>query len=237
LIPRHTLALPHGRLVAVDVPPALTDELRDALHPDELAHALTLGPGRQPTFAAGRVALRAALAAIASDATEAARLTGVPYLPDSDGAPTLPPGVRASISHKRTLAVALAAPAEPNGAPATLGVDLEDDRALRVDISRRVLTAAERTRVAALPPEGRDRGLIGHFALKEAFYKAVNGFRLAHVSFQNVEVSEISADGAVRFAGPLLLEQQLAINGWLGNPIAGYIVASVRARAHRQSRN
>jgi 4'-phosphopantetheinyl transferase EntD len=231
--PRFTLDLPHGRLVAVDVPDALTDELRAALHADELAHVLTLGPGRQPTFAAGRVALRAALVAIAADPAHAARLSAMPYLPDPDGAPALPPGVLASISHKRALAVALAAPAEPDGAPAALGVDLEDDRPLRVDISRRVLTEGERARVSALPPADRDRGLIEHFALKEAFYKAVNGFRLAHVSFHNVEVTRISAHGAVQFAGPLLLEQQLAINGWLGTPIAGYVVASVRACANR----
>ena len=226
-----TLDLPHGRLVAVDIPPALTDELGAALHPGELAHAITLGPGRQASFAAGRVALRAALVAVAADPGEAARLSGMPYLPDPHGAPTLPPGVLASISHKRTLAVALAAPAEPDGAPAAVGVDLEEDRPPRVDISRRVLTDGERARLSALPPPDRDRGLIAHFALKEAFYKAVNGFGLAHVSFHNVEVTGISADGTARFAGPLLLEQQLSINGWIGNPIGGYVVASVRARA------
>jgi 4'-phosphopantetheinyl transferase EntD len=233
-VPRLILDLPHGRLVAVDIPPALTDELRAALHPDELAHALTLGPGRQVSFAAGRVALRAALLAVTADPAEAARLSGMPYLPDPHGAPTLPAGVLGSISHKRVVAVALAARAERDGAPAAVGVDLEDDRSLRVDISRRVLTEGERARVAALPPD-RDRDLIRYFALKEAFYKAVNGFAATPVWFQNVEVADISADGAARFAAPLLLEQQLSISGWIGNPLPGYVVASVhaRARAHR----
>jgi enterobactin synthetase component D len=229
LNPKFTLDLPHGHLVGVDIPPVLTDEFRAALHPDELAYASALGEGRQASFAAGRVALRAAI--LAADPGAAARLAAMPYLPAPDGGPTLPPGVLASISHKRRLAVALAALAGPDDAGAALGVDLEDDRPLRVDISRRVLTEGELRRAAALPPSERDRNLIQHFSLKEALYKAVNGFGLAHVTFHNVEVTQIAADGCARFAVPVLLQQQLAIAGWIGNPIAGYVVASVQARA------
>jgi phosphopantetheine--protein transferase-like protein len=228
LLPAFTRALPHGQLAAVDISPAYTADLRAALHPDERAHADDLPPGRQPSFAAGRVALRAAVQAIARDPAEAARLAAHACLPADDGAPLLPPGVLASISHKRTLAVALAAPAPLTGA-AALGVDLEEDRRLRVDISRRVLTERERARAAALPPAERDRCLIRHFTLKEAFYKAVNGFGLARVSFRTVEVLDVSANGPVQFAAPLLLEQHLAISGWIGTPIDGYVVASVRA--------
>jgi enterobactin synthetase component D len=226
--PNFTLGLPHGHFVGVDIPPVLTDELRAALHPDELAYASAMGEGRQASFAAGRVALRAAI--VAADPAAAARLSAMPYLPAPDGGPTLPPGVLASISHKRRLAVALAARAGPD-AGAALGVDLEDDRPLRVDISRRVLTQGELRRAAALPPSERDRNLIQHFSLKEALYKAVNGFGLAPVTFHNVEVTQISSDGSARFAVPVLLQQQYAITGWIGNPIAGYVVASVQARA------
>jgi 4'-phosphopantetheinyl transferase EntD len=229
LNPKFTLDLPHGQIAGVDIPPVLTDELRAALHPDELAYASTLGEGRQASFAAGRVALRAAI--LAADPGTAARLSAMPYLPGPDGSPSLPPGVLASISHKRRLAVALAALAGLDGAGAALGVDLEDDRPLRVDISRRVLTEGELRRAAALPPSERDRNLIQHFSLKEALYKAVNGFGLTPVTFHNVEVTQIAADGSAWFAVPVLLQQQLAITGWIGNPIAGYVVASVQARA------
>jgi hypothetical protein len=85
--------------------------------------------------------------------------------------------------------------------------------------------------VAALPPPERDRALIRHFTVKEALYKAVNGFGLARVSFHDVEVTGFSADGSTRIAAPVL-EQQLCFSGWLGKPIAGYVVASVRA--HRR---
>ena len=53
--------LPHGHLVGVAIPDALTPELWAGLHPDERAFATTLAPARQLAFTAGRVALRAAL--------------------------------------------------------------------------------------------------------------------------------------------------------------------------------
>ena len=153
-----------------------------------------------------------------ADPATAAAWRAAACLPDPLAPRRCRAGVLASISHKRTLAVALAAPApaDRDRPAAALGVDLEEDRALRVDISRRVLTESERARLAALPPPSVIEISSTHFTLKEAFYKAVNGFGLAHVSFQNVEVSRISADGSAEFAAPLLLEQQLTINGWIG---------------------
>jgi phosphopantetheine--protein transferase-like protein len=229
---KFALDLPHGHCVAVEIPPMLTYQLRGALHPEEQAFVDRLGPGRQASFAAGRAALRAALAAVAPDPTAAAAWHAAACLPDPQGAPSLPAGALASISHKRTLAIALAAPAPADSVTfprAALGVDLEEDRTLKVDISRRVLTANEHARLAALPAHERDRSLIQHFSLKEAFYKAVNGFELAHVSFHDVEVTRIYADGTAEFAAPVLLEQQLTINGWIGSFVDGHVVASVRA--------
>jgi 4'-phosphopantetheinyl transferase EntD len=225
MTPEFTLALPHGTCVGVAIPTALTAELRAALHPEERALVDTLAPGRQPSFAAGRVALRAAIAAAGGPSDR-------PCLPRADGAPDLPSGVLASISHKRRLAIALAAPA-PDDPLAGLGVDLEEDRRLRIDIAGRVLTADERARLDGLLPDERDRRLIQHFCLKEAFYKAVNGFGLAPVSFRNVEVRHISAAGPVQFSPPLLLAQQLRIDGWIGRPLPGYVVASVRTDGAR----
>jgi 4'-phosphopantetheinyl transferase EntD len=225
-------ALPHGLGVAVPIPadaaqdPAALAELAAALHPEERRHLATLGPGRQPGFAAGRVALRAALAAQGLP-------SGGPLLSDERGAPRLPAGALGSISHKRALAIAVAAPAGPDGAPAALGVDLEEDRPLRVDISRRVLTERERTELAASPPDRRDRDLIIRFCLKEAFYKAVNPFVRRYVSFLDVLVDTIARDGHASFQAHLLEEQGLSAAGWVGSPcagrLAGYLVACVRA--------
>ena len=246
MIPRFSLDLPHGRCVGIDIPAGLTPELNAALLPDEQVYLTSLAPTRQPSFAAGRVALRAALGAIAGDPEQSRDFTRHALLSDAGGAPLLPDGALGSISHKRTLAIALAALAPARDAPrAALGVDLEEYRLLRVDITRRVLTERERAHLAASIGEAdaaeltleRDRRLIQYFSLKEAFYKAVNGFGLAHVSFQNVEVSSISADGAVAFAPPPLLQQRLEISGWITSPLAGYVVASTRAQLRTVSRD
>jgi 4'-phosphopantetheinyl transferase EntD len=230
------LKLPHGLCVAVAIPPAggdpagdaALDQLAAALHPEERRHLITLAPGRQPAFAAGRVALRAALQAQALP-------DDVPLLPDERGAPRLPTGALGSISHKRTLALALAAPHPAGAPPAALGLDLEDDRPLRVDISRRVLTSVERAELAASPGDHRDRDLITRFCLKEAFYKAVNPFVRRYVSFLDVRVEAVGHNGYASFQAGLLREQRLAAEGWVALPdtiLPGYIVASVRAEQH-----
>ena len=75
------------------------------LDPEERRFLAGLPEGRQASFAAGRAALRAALGDLG--------LPLAPLLPDGRGGPRLPPGALGSISHKRRLAVALAAPAPP----------------------------------------------------------------------------------------------------------------------------
>jgi 4'-phosphopantetheinyl transferase EntD len=210
--------LPHGRCVAVAIPAEVTAELLARLHPEERRHLAGLPEGRQPSFAAGRAALRTALTELG--------LPSEALLPDERGAPSLPAGVLGSISHKRTLAIALAAHA-PGDAAAALGVDLEEDRPLRVDISRRVLTEGERRTLAQATVEQRDRDLIRRFSLKEAFYKAVNPFVRGYVSFHDVEVTGIDGDGRAGFAAALLEQRKLVAEGWVGLPISGFTVASV----------
>jgi 4'-phosphopantetheinyl transferase EntD len=126
---------------------------------------------------AGRLALRAAL--------EDLGLGGAPLLATDRGAPLVPEGALGSISHKRTLAVAVAAPRTPG---LQLGVDLEEDAPLRFDISRRVLTTRELDELAQLTPPARDRAVLLRLSAKEAIYKALDPFVRRYVSFQEAEV-------------------------------------------------
>jgi enterobactin synthetase component D len=214
-----------GRLVGV----ALPDEedaigleaLVAALGPEEQAFARGLPPARRATWAGGRVALRAALAQLGIAAPE------IP--PTPRGAPALPAGVVGSISHKPTLAVALAARSEGPGA-ATLGLDLELDRAPRVDISARVLTVAERARLDALPsPAARVRELMLSFAAKEALYKALDPWLARFISFQDVELSR-GADGTPRASfAPRAGEPSFTLE-LAEEPVAGFLVVAARCR-------
>src|SRR5262249_37648337 len=124
------LALEHGLCVGVWLPrtgedaDALASASSAVLLAEELALAATMTPVRRRTWIGGRAALRLALAR--------AGIAAPPVLVDDRGAPALPPGVGASISHKEELAVALVA-REPGGA--RIGVDVEGDRPRPIDIS------------------------------------------------------------------------------------------------------
>jgi 4'-phosphopantetheinyl transferase EntD len=166
------LDLPHGRCVGVVIPEALPAAALAALPSEERAAAERMSEARRPSFVAGRLALRAALADL-----------GLPQAPiaiGDRGAPLLPAGAVGSISHKRTLAVGLAAPA----AGQHIGVDVEEDAPLRVDVSRRVLTADEEAVLAGAAPEARARAVLMHLSAKESIYKALDPFVHRHVSFK-----------------------------------------------------
>jgi 4'-phosphopantetheinyl transferase EntD len=180
-----------GRLVAVPLPAAddaaALEALAAALRPEERVHAGALG-ARRATWIGGRVALRAALDALG--------VAAGPLLATPRGAPALPQGVAASISHKDTLAVALAARA-PGGETLGLDVELEPTvRPPRADIAPRVLTPGERARVDPLAPAARTREVLLSFAAKEAIYKALDPWVQRFVSFQEVELAR-AIDGAL----------------------------------------
>jgi 4'-phosphopantetheinyl transferase EntD len=220
------LDLPHGRCVGIEIRP---DHLA-AIHPDESAHAATLGPARQPSFHAGRRALRLALADLG--------VVAGAILPDARGAPVVPAGALGSISHKRTCAVGLAARrsaiTDATEAPIEdLGVDLEEVRPLRANIAPRVLTPAERDALALVAPEQRDRFVLERFSLKEAFFKAVNRVVGPRISFQAVTITRVAADGTVDLHAPWLTERGFSFQGWLGGPDSGLILSTVRMRSSR----
>jgi phosphopantetheine--protein transferase-like protein len=221
------LALPHGLAAAVavgegelPVPGRAVIPLEDALAallPEEQARAAELAPVRRRDWVAGRLALRAALAG-------AGLACDRPVLADDRGAPVLPEGLDGSVSHKRGLAVALAAARGPH----RVGVDVELLVAPRLDLAPRVLTADERAAVAALDPAARGRAVTLRFSIKEAIYKAIDPFVRRYVGFREVAVWP-EESGAVRVevvaGADLPLEIEAA---WTA--VGELVVCSARAR-------
>ena len=141
---------------------------------------------RRASWVGGRIALRAALADLGVDAGA--------ILSTPRGAPLLPGGTRGSISHKESLAVALAARTEGDEGAWHLGIDIERVAPGKLDISKRVLRPEELARLP--PPEDprRIEELAFAFSAKEAIYKALDPFVARYVSFQELGV-ERSAGG------------------------------------------
>ena len=180
--------LPHGRCVGARIPDVVDPASTALLASEEQAFLDTLSAARKPTWLAGRVALHAALADIGIDVG--------PILSTQRGAPALPDHVCGSISHKRTLAVGLAA---RNIDDLSLGVDIEPVPTIppnpvepgwdnRPDISSRVMTAEELAHLATVPERLRRREVVLCFSIKEALYKAINPRLGRYVSFQEATV-------------------------------------------------
>jgi enterobactin synthetase component D len=228
--------LPHGRCVGVHIPAGVEPDNLIGLAPglaglaeEERCFLESLPTVRRPTWLAGRIALHEALRDLGIDVG--------PILSERRGAPELPEGVTGSISHKRTLAVALAAH-KCDGM--SIGVDLEPVPAMppspsepgwnsRPDISSRVMTPTELAALAATPEPGRRRQVVLHFSIKEALYKALNPLIGRYVSFQEASLWP-HPDGSVAVTlalakqeGPFLAEAR-----W--TEIAGHLLTTAAVR-------
>ena len=173
LVYRH----PIGTIVTVAIPAGgPSPEELSRLHPEERARTGDMGPFRLSTWAAGRRAMAEALRAI-----------GGPRAPilstDRDG-PAMPAGFVGSISHKRDLAVALAARDEGWH----VGVDVETPGPSRLRIVDRVLTPDERDELMRRPEHERWPALLARFSLKESVYKALDPFVRRYVGFHEARV-------------------------------------------------
>jgi enterobactin synthetase component D len=226
--------LPHGRCVGVRIPAhaepgSILCPGADELAEEERAYLQTLSPVRRPSWLAGRLALHGALADLGLDCG--------PILSNTRGAPDLPDGVTGSISHKQTLAVALATHGRDG---LSIGVDIEPapstppstaDRGWnsRPDISSRVMTPDELTALASVPESLHRRTVVLHFSVKEAIYKAINPLVGRYVSFQEASIV-LSPNGEVhvRLAlkhkeGPFMAEAR-----WM--EIAGHLLTTATVR-------
>ena len=176
-----------GRVVGVSLPP-----FQDGVDPlggvdlpgAEVSHCQGLGPRRQISFIGGRLALRKALASLGAP-------TGA-VLADDRGAPILPAGFRGSISHKDSVAVALATPDEGW----SVGIDVEIFEPERLSIARKVLRDDELGALEALPEGHRWRDVLLRFSAKEAIYKAIDPTLRRYVTFKEVAVWP-SGDGSM----------------------------------------
>jgi enterobactin synthetase component D len=183
------------------------------LHPEERAHADTLHPFRRETWVGGRVALDAALGALAAP-------RGV-LLGDDRGAPTVAAGYSGSIAHKLEWAGAIAARADDG----RVGIDVEVEDRERWAIASRVLTDAE------APRAKQWIDVLARFALKEAIYKAVDPWLRRYVGFREAEILDLApadedfveVEGVLRVPeGTFRLELE-----WRRRP---FVVALCRAR-------
>ena len=163
-----------GVLALVQLPADEAD-----LHPDEARHAAGLAARRRVTWAGGRVALRRALAP---------RICG-PIFATPRGAPLLPAGLLGSVSHKDTVAAAWVCAA--SGATC-VGVDIEIVEQPKMHLAPRILTPDELQFVQRLADPWPE--VLLRFALKEAFYKAVDPFVQRYVGFDEVALN-VAHDG------------------------------------------
>lgn len=176
---------PYGLLVGVSLPGSpdpVPAEVLARLHPEEREVAEAMRGYRQPEWVGGRLAANAALRMLGMRAPA--------ILSDDRGAPVPPQGASVTISHKRTLVVALAARAEAG----EVGVDLEDLAPERAHLAPRLLTPKELAEVEALPEQRRWTAVLLRFALKEALYKAVAPRLGRFIDFDEAEV-DLHPDG------------------------------------------
>lgn len=150
-------------------------------------------PTRQTEFHAGRAAARAAMVAL-----------GLPPRPvpvGPDRAPIWPDGVVASLTHDARACIAVMGLAEDWRG---LGIDLEDDAALDLDLVSDVCSVNERAWLDTLP--AARRGLMAKliFSAKEASYKAqypLTGQLFGFDGFE-IEIDEPKTAFTARFTMP-----------------------------------
>lgn len=210
----------HGAIAGVpmpDSPEPVGEEALARLAAAERDHARTLRGYRQVEFVGGRIALRAARRQLSAPLDAS--------LSDEHGAPILSPGLVGSVSHKRTLAVAMVAPDDG----ATLGLDLEDYGPPRLRIADRVLREEELAAIATLPDDRRWIAIVQRFSIKEAIYKALHPWVHRFVGFDEASViPDLNGHAAVSLhlnqgEGPF--EVDALFEWWEGR-----ILSSVRVR-------
>jgi len=130
------------------------------LPPEEWAAIRRASPARAREFAAGRMAARAALAALGR--------FGEPVASGRDRAPRWPSGLVGSIAHSRSHGIAAVA---EEGRLAALGIDIEPDSPLPPDLAPLICDRAESAWLQAQPAEERGRWARLIFSAKEAAYK------------------------------------------------------------------
>ncbi|MCQ0092938.1 4'-phosphopantetheinyl transferase superfamily protein [Roseovarius sp. M141] len=167
-------------LFPAQVAVALTDPgaPHPAPWPAEASAILRAVPARRAEFAAGRAAIRTAMADLGWPAA------GVPM--GADRAPVWPTGLTGSLSHCATLCVAALAPTSQFRA---IGVDLEEATDLPPDLILQICTPPERAWLACQPTAQRGRLAKLIFSAKECAYKCQYPLTGTLFDFDTLEIT------------------------------------------------
>ena len=221
-----TTALPHGVVVGVHLPDSkdpVPDKIIERLYQEEIPTARGFSGYKQVSWVGGRIA--------ASMATKGFGFPRRPVLSGPSGEPIYDGGLCVTISHKRTMAVAMVA-RQHHG---SIGIDLEIPQKPRLGIAERVLTPAELAEVRALPKERHWSATIMRFALKEALYKALFPRLRRFVDFNEAEIRP-DVNGPARYTlslrngeGPFIAEGRIH---WFGE----HLLATAHVREPRKRR-
>lgn len=160
-----------------DSPDPVPDDVLDRLPPSEAALAREHKGYRQGQFVGGRLALRRACEQLGEQPP--------PMGSTPRGAPWVGDRLVGSVSHKRTLAVGMAA--RPGGG--TLGVDLEDYGPPRLGIVDHVLRPTEIAALVGLSDDRKWIAMLLRFSIKEAIYKALDPWVQRYVGYHEAEVT------------------------------------------------
>lgn len=185
--------------------------------PGEAPGTGRIAPARAAEFAAGRAALRQAMARLGRPPA------AVPMGPDR--APVWPAGLTGSLTHTAALGLAAVAPA----ALGPFGIDAEPDAPLDPELWEAVLRPEERAALEALPPAARGRQARHVFVAKEALHKAqfpltgrVPGFEAVRIEGKGPAFRAVFAVRTGRFAPGAALPGRWAA-------AAGHLLAAVFA--------
>ncbi|MCC5986613.1 MAG: 4'-phosphopantetheinyl transferase superfamily protein [Pararhodobacter sp.] len=175
-------------------------------------------PKRRAEFAAGRLALRRAQAALGVAPFAVASST--------NRAPFWPEGFCGSISHDGGVAIAVLG--RRQGGLQSLGLDIEEDRALPAELHDSVLLESERAAIAGCENGGLKARTI--FSIKECVYKAQYPLSLRLFGFEVIEVALDARRGAfcARFmedvapfrAGECITGRYSAVGGLIVSTVA-----------------
>lgn len=155
-------------------------------HPAEAVLVAGAAERRRAEFLAGRACARSCLDALGyGDA---------PVLRGERGMPIWPEGAIGSISHSGTIAMAVVA---ANVTARSIGIDVEQQRAVTDELQDLLFRPEERARLALMPQDGRRAAATLMFSAKEAFYKAQFPIGRVFVDYRDVVVEPSESDFAV----------------------------------------
>ena len=174
------------RFAVATAKPVLSE---DGLFPEERRYIMHAAAKRRAEFATVRVCARRALAELG--------VRPCPLVPAPDGAPCWPPGIVGSLSHANTLCAA-AVSRHPD--ILAVGIDVEDDTLLDLEIEELTCSTAERDWLRRQDPDLRGRLGMLVFSAKEAVYKCQYAVTGAMFDFGEINLVINLRDGMFHVA-------------------------------------